>query len=150
MPALRLLLALTAIAYSSIFLGCSKDPLGRQSISGTVKVDGQSLAKGDISFTPIEGQPTSGGSPIEDGKYTVPQAGGLVPGKYRVEIHSPVPGTGGQPDEAALPGDPPAPPKELIPADWNSASTQSVEVKKQGANVFDFDVPTKTGSAKKS
>lgn len=146
---LPLLAALAAAVFVSSLSGCSNDPLGRQAISGTVKVDGQPLAAGDISFTPAEGQPTSGGSPIRDGKYSVPRDMGLVPGKYRVEIHAPVPGTGGQPDENALPGDIPAPPKELIPADWNSASTQSIEVKKQGSGAFDFDVPTKKGAAKK-
>ncbi len=147
-PAVDLLTAIALLA--GLLTGCSADPLGRQALSGTVKVDGQPLANGDISFTPSEGQPTSGGSPIADGKYAVPRAMGLVPGKYRVEIHAPIPGTEGQPDENTLPGYPPAPPKELIPPDWNSASTQTIEVKKQGSSVFDFDVITKKGAAKKS
>jgi hypothetical protein len=151
MPILPLRFGLGMAAMGLLFLGsCSGDSMGRHAITGSVKVDGQPLARGDISIQPNEGQATTGGSEIADGKYSVPKAGGLVAGKYRVEIHAPVPGTGGQADENSLPGDPPAPPKELIPSDWNSASTQTIEVKKQGANVFDFDVPTKKGPAKKS
>jgi hypothetical protein len=140
--------ALVAALAAVLLIGCSRDPLGRHAISGTVKVDGQPLAKGDISFQPVEGQATSGGSPIIEGAYSVPKDLGLVAGKYRVEIHAPVPGTGGQADENALPGDPPAPPKELIPAEWNSASTHTIDVRKQGPFEFDFDISTKAVSQK--
>ena len=146
MPAVIVLVSLVASA-----TGCSQDPLGRQAISGTVKVDGAPLAKGSINFEPVEGQPTAGGSPISDGQYEVPREGGLMAGKYRVSINAPVPGTGGQVDENALPGDPPAPPKELIPRAWNTASEQTIQVQKQRKNVFDFEVSTKApASAAKS
>ena len=124
-------------------VGCSNDPLGRHAVSGTVNVDGAPLGSGNISFQPTEGQPTMGGARINDGKYSVPRDGGLVPGKYRVSINAPVPGTGGGIAEGAMPGDPPAPPKEMIPADWNTASEHYMEVKKQGPFVFPFEVSTK-------
>ena len=141
-PALILVGALVVLG------GCSDDPLGRRAISGTVKVDGTALANGDISFQPVEGQATSAGDRITEGKFSVPRDKGLAPGKYRVEVHAPTPGTGAQIDESALPGDIPAPPKELIPPEWNTASTQTIDVRKQGPFVFDFDIPTKKGSAK--
>jgi hypothetical protein len=127
---------------------CSRDPLGRHAVSGTVKVDGAPLASGDISFQPVDGQATSGGAIITNGDYAVPQAGGLAAGKYQVEIHAPVPGTGGQADESALPGDPPAPPREMLPREWNTESTQTIEVRAQGPFVFNFDVSTKPGGPK--
>jgi hypothetical protein len=77
----------------------------------------------------------------------VPKEGGLVAGKYHVSINAALPGTGGQVDENALPGDPPAPPKEMIPPEWNSGSTHTIEVQKQGPFVFDFDVTTTTNSS---
>lgn len=127
---------------------CTPDPLGRQAISGTVNVDGAPLAKGNISFQPSEGQATSSGAVVSDGKFSIARESGLVPGKYRVSLNAPVPGTGGKADETTLPGDPVPPPKELIPPDWNTASTQSIEVKKGGSAVFSFEVSTKSGAAK--
>lgn len=129
--------------------GCSQDPLGRKAISGVVKVDGAPLGKGNISFEPLEGQPTAGGSVIQEGGYAVPRDGGLVPGKYRVSIHAAVPGAVGVADENALPGDPAPAPKELIPKEWNTASQETIDVKKDGKNVFDFEVDTK-GTATKA
>ena len=126
-----------------LFNGCSNDPLGRHAISGAVKVDGAPLAKGNIGFHPTDGQPTSGGSAVTDGKYSVPRDGGLVVGKYRVVINAAVPGAAGKSDVEVLPGDPPPPPKEMIPSNWNRESTQTIEVKKEGPFVFDFDVQTK-------
>lgn len=145
MPATRLLWFLAlAITLSA----CSGDPLGRQAISGTVKVDGQPLAKGDISIQPLEGQATSGGGEIFNGKYSVPRELGLVPGKYRIEIHAPVPGTAGKADENTLPGDPLPPARELIPPDWNKSSTQTIDVRKQGPFEFNFEVSTKSNASK--
>lgn len=135
--------AIASICLICLLFGCSKDPLGRQAISGTVVVDGAPLATGNISFQPIEGQATSGGARITDGNYAVPREGGLVAGKYRVSINAAVPGTGGGPAEGALPGDLPAPPRELIPASWNTASEHTIEVKSQGPFVFPFEVSTK-------
>jgi hypothetical protein len=36
----------------------------------------------------------------------------------------------------------------LIPAEWNSASTQFIELKKGGAFSFPFEISTKSGAAK--
>lgn len=139
-----LLLAAAALLCSA----CSGDPLGRHAISGNVKVDGQPLPKGNINFWPIDGQATSGGGEIVDGKFSVPKASGLVNGKYRVVVNAAIPGSAGQPDPNALPGDIPPPPKELIPPEWNSASTQTIEVQPKGPFVFEFDVSTKSTKAK--
>src|SRR5262245_9090044 len=120
------------LALFLVLTGCSNDPLGRHAVSGAVKVDGAPLAKGNIAFQPMDGQPTQGGAAVTDCKYSVPRDGGLVAGKYRVAINAPIPGTGGKPDENAMPGDPPAPPKELLPPEWNRESTKTIEVKKEG------------------
>lgn len=146
MPFFRLTQTLAVLA--ALVAGCSHDPLGRHAISGTVNVDGVPLTRGNISFQPTEGQPTAGGAVVTGGRFAVPRDGGLVIGKYRVSINAPVPGTGGKVDENSLPGDPPAPPKELIPAEWNSASTQFIELKKQGPFAFPFEITTKSGAAK--
>jgi hypothetical protein len=123
--------------------GCSEDALGRHAVSGAVQFDGAPLPAGNISFQPTEGQPTYGGATITAGKYTVPREQGLVTGKYQVSINSPVPGTGGKPAPDAMPGDPPALSTELIPPNWNVASEQYIEIKKEGPFTFDFDIKGK-------
>jgi hypothetical protein len=139
------LLLLVVLPFLGVWLlaGCSRDPLGRHGVSGTVNVDGAPLAKGEIRFQPSEGQPTSGGSVVREGKFSIPRDMGLVPGKYRVEINAPVPGTGGKVDEKALPGEPLPKPQELIPKEWNTASNQFIDVKQSGPFTFTFDVATK-------
>jgi len=82
------------LALAALVVGCTKDPLGRYAVSGTVNVDGAALESGHISFQPTEGQATSGGAIVKGGKYTVPREGGLVAGKYRVAINAPAPDSG--------------------------------------------------------
>ncbi|MCI0359744.1 MAG: carboxypeptidase-like regulatory domain-containing protein [Planctomycetaceae bacterium] len=61
--------------------GCSGDAAG--SVSGSVTLDGQPLAKGLITFSGEGKAAGTGGSSIAAGKYTVK---GLPPGKYHVQI----------------------------------------------------------------
>lgn len=128
----------------SLISGCGEsDPLGRKAISGTVSLNGAPIERGNIAFQPVDKSTTSGGAAIEAGKYSVPRQKGLPVGKYRVSINAPKPGTGGQPDPNAPPGDPPAPPQELIPAEWNINSENYIEVNDKGPYVYDFDVKPK-------
>jgi hypothetical protein len=124
--------------------GCGGDPLGRYAISGSVKVDGAPLEKGNISFQPTEEQPTSSGAVVAGGRFSIPRASGLTAGKYRVVVNAAVPGTAGKAIPAdAQPGDPPPPAKELIPPEWNVSSQHTIEVKKEGPFVFPFEIATK-------
>jgi hypothetical protein len=133
-------LAMGGLGLQVVLLGCGSDPLGRQPVRGTVKVNGTPLAQGDISFQPLEGQPTASGAMIREGAFSIPREQGLAPGKYRVILHAPVPGTGGKVDPNALPGDPVPPPRELFPPEWNERSQQTVEVQAGKPAQFDFDV----------
>lgn len=50
--------------------GCS--PAGNTSqVQGQVTLDGQPVASGTISFTPVDGQATTAGGPITSGSYSV-------------------------------------------------------------------------------
>jgi hypothetical protein len=133
------LLILAGFLASSV--GCGGDNLGRQAVSGSVNVDGTPLQKGTINFQPLEKGVGSGAS-IEGGKYAMARKNGLPAGKYRVVINAPVPGTGGQADLSAPPGEPPPPPQELIPEDWNAKSEHTIEIK-SGKNEHNFDVQAK-------
>lgn len=127
----------------AVLSGCGGDPQGRQPISGTVSLDGAPVEKGNINFTPVDTAPTSTGGPIEAGKFSFERSKGLAAGKYRVKVNAPKPGTGGTVVEGAMPGDPVPPPVELIPPEWNTSSTQTVEVQTSGKNEFNFDIKSK-------
>lgn len=139
---------LTAAAVAATGCSSESDGLAREAISGTVTFDGQPLERGSITFLP-EGQlPTQGGAPIMDGKYSIAQNEGLVAGKYHVAITAPL-GEGEKSKDTVsnAPGMPPKPPKDLIPAQYNTKSTLVADVEAGKANTFDFNL--EKGTAKK-
>src|SRR4051794_27321646 len=104
-------IVIACLAGLGLWAGCSGDSSGRHAISGTVKLDGAPLEKGNISFQPVEGGLTSSGAVISQGEYSIPRDKGLPAGKYRVEINSAAAGGSGKAAAAdAAPGDAPPPP----------------------------------------
>ena len=80
--------ARAAVFTSALFVlmaGCSDKKTGE--VSGTVSVDGKPVEKGSISFIPVDGNGTTSGSEIKNGKYTVLNAS---PGTMKVQIRVPV------------------------------------------------------------
>lgn len=66
-------------------LGCGGDQ--RQSLTGTVTLDGQPLAEGSITFMPQAGTTSpSAGANITEGRFSISAEKGLLPGVFRVEI----------------------------------------------------------------
>lgn len=131
-------LAVVAVA-SLALLGCGpSNPLGRESISGSVTFQGESLANGAIGFDPVEDGGVNSGAPIENGRYEIEAHRGLPPGKYRVRINA------SQSDAAAVaalpPGAPEPPGIELIPPQYNVNSDKVIEVTAAGTNTFDFTI----------
>jgi hypothetical protein len=119
--------------------GCADPSGGREAVSGEIRFKGQPLDQGQIQFIPAEGQDTHSGDLIKEGKYAVDKMKGLKPGKYKVVISSGDPKQHAPPEE--LPGAPFPVAKERLPKEYNTASTQVVEVKKGGPNQFDFTIP---------
>ena len=129
--------------------GCGTgNPLGRQPVSGNVALDGVTLDRGTIQFSPR--QPNGGvgsGALIENGKYAIPANKGLPPGEYLVRLFS-----AQKRENSISPGPPGSEPlgfnggaigKERIPARYNVRSEQVVKVTVGEPNEFDFDVQTK-------
>lgn len=122
-----------------LLVGCSGNS-GSQAKSGTVKgkvmLDGAPLPVGKIVFDEGPSVPTAE-MEIKDGMYS----GSATVGKKTVRIHAikygPAPaGMAGQPGyEKGIP-------ENYLPAKYNTASTDTREVK-EGANSFDFEVKTK-------
>lgn len=75
-----------AIALALATEGCSRSS-GRLGVTGTVSVDGKPLSSGSINFQPAPGlKAPSAGAPIENGRFSIPAAQGLLPGEYQVTI----------------------------------------------------------------
>jgi hypothetical protein len=143
------LLSVTALLTAAA-VGCSDQYAGRYAVSGKVTLAGQPLDQGTILFEPLDGQDTSSGSPIKDGQYRMERQGGLKPGKYRVKITSGDGKTPASDEEAAAPGGSTnIVSVDRIPAEWNTTSEKQVEVKSDGDNKFDFDIPTAVDTTKK-
>jgi hypothetical protein len=125
--------------------GCSSSPrYPRVPVTGTVTLDGKSLATGDITFEPRGNLPTRASGPIQAGTFAFSQENGPVPGRYAVAIFGgPV-----DPEAAAkFEGDAvrvtdPIYQKirEIVPRKYNIQTTLEVEVREAGGNEFHFDL----------
>jgi hypothetical protein len=129
--------------------GCSDPYPGLLEVTGSVKLAGEPLKDGSISFAPVDGRGTQSGAPIVNGSYALPRPNGLKAGKYLVRITA---GDGRTPanEEAANPGGSTnIVSVDLIPDEWNAKSTKEVEVKANSVNKFDFEIPTVNPRAKR-
>jgi hypothetical protein len=126
---------LAAIALASL-AGCNT---GRFPVSGEVTVNGKSISEGTISFEPADGQgPTTGGK-IADGNYQLEGNAAPLPGKKTVRIFA------ARKTGRKVQAGPPSPPgtmveeiERYIPDIYNTKTTLSCEVGRQGANRIDF------------
>jgi hypothetical protein len=124
----------------ALVAGCGGAAGSRYPVQGSVSYDGQTVDAGGIAFLPegdTEGEKraTATGQ-IKDGHYALDGRNGPNAGKYRVQLWwkkkagKQVRGEGGvMKDET----------EEGLPAKYNSASEQVVEVK-SGGNTMDFNL----------
>ena len=124
--------------------GCADSHGGRLAVRGKVTVKGEPLKEASISFEPLDGQGTRGGTGVTAGAYAIPRDAGLKPGKYLVRLTA---GDGKTPagDPEAEAGGPGGSTNivsvDLIPPDYGVSSMQTVTVTADGPNAFDFDLP---------
>jgi hypothetical protein len=119
------------------------DTLPRKAVTGTVILDGQPLARGQIQFNPAEGGqgPTAVAvADIADGKYSIDRAMGPVPGKYKISISS-RPSIKIGVDE--MPGGRPKTEPEKVPAQYNTKSTLTRDITGDSVNTLEFDLKSK-------
>jgi hypothetical protein len=125
-----------AILVCMVGCGPKSDLLG---VSGEVSLDGTPLKSGSIQLTSVGSENVSAtGGRIRDGQYDIPQAQGLLPGKYQVSINAV---DENAPPDTSGPGGPVA--RELIPEEYNVNSQKMVDVTVDGENHFVFDIQTK-------
>jgi hypothetical protein len=136
-----------AVSLAVLAVGCSDNYGGRVGVVGDVKLKGQPIKSGVISFEPASGQDTAATSPITNGAYEIPRASGLKPGKYLIRVTA---GDGKTPINPVNPDEPPGPggkgttnivSKDLVPADWNVRSKQEREVTNENPNTLNFEIP---------
>ena len=124
-----------AIAIASATSGCSSGGDGRQQVEGQVTIDGQPLEEGYITFRPQgEGQP--GGSAIAKGQFRIPAGKGLFAGMYNVEIKGMRPTGETYVDSES--GKTEQELEQFVPAQYNTRTTLTAEVKTGSANDFEF------------
>jgi hypothetical protein len=119
--------------------GCAADGPKRYAVSGEVKLRGQPLDHGAVTFLPEDpALGANGGAVIKNGRYSIPAQNGLLPGRYKVIITSA--DRSGVIDPDALPGPAGPLPKDRINPRYNAQTTLTAEVKADGPNTFNFDV----------
>jgi hypothetical protein len=81
------ILSVIVLAFLLTAVGCNRN--AQLPVSGAVTLDGSPLSGGSISFQPADPSASRGsGATIRDGRYAIPAAQGLVPGKYLVTIEA--------------------------------------------------------------
>lgn len=122
-----------------VLLGCGgSDGPQRYEVSGEVTLQGKPLENGTIEFDPQDDPKIPGGAVIEKGRYTISAEKGLPAGKYVVRIYA-TDQQGGEVEEA--PGESRVLAKELIPAEYNTESTKTVEITADSEREFNFSIP---------
>jgi hypothetical protein len=129
-------IAIVGLALLPLLIGCGRSD-NRAEVSGTIRLNGEPLATGTISFVPMEGTtgPSSGGH-IIDGEYHVPGQNGVAVGKNRVSILSVVK-TGRKIGD--LRGESEDEKVQVVPRKYNTESEVICTVQ-PGSNRLDFDL----------
>lgn len=116
-----------------LLAGCSSAP-ALTTISGKVTLDGQPLEKGDMIFIPSDPQFGQEPAKIASGNFTA----NVRPGANKVQIRATreVPGKFGPMGTEPLLED-------IIPPQYNSATTLNIDVTKDKKDGYDFDLKSK-------
>jgi hypothetical protein len=131
------LCVLAVLPAVAMFNGCGASE--RLGVEGTVTLDGTPLAKGYITFRPQPGTASpSAGANITDGKFSVARKGGLMPGKFRVEITASR--VTNRMVRSRLTGKMRPAEEQYIPAKYNSESKLEAEVGASGPHHLEFAV----------
>jgi len=147
-------IATVLIVVAALCVSCNRS--ARVAVSGSVMVDGQPLAAGDIAFIPASlGQANSAGAAIDRGKYSIPAQQGLLPGDYKVTIHA-FRGTGKKTWDGM--GEPTAPvsqkkfveeTEQFIPSRYNDATELTASIRAGKTNTLTFDLQVAGGRVAK-
>jgi hypothetical protein len=123
---------LLAITVLGLFcFGCGPSAGNTVEVSGTVTWNGELIPDGYILLQPVDGSIEEDSAKIVNGKYTLHTR----PGAKKVQIHASRE-TGKIDPAEKRPGRAP-----YIPEEYNARTILRCEVKSQGTNRFDLDLP---------
>jgi hypothetical protein len=114
--------------------GCANRDSDRVTVTGTVRVDGQLIESGAITFTPLGDAPTTGAR-ITNGQFTVPDA---VVGRTRLSVDGVrktgrmVPGKFGDPVEEY---------ETVVAAEYGSSASPLIVDIQRGQSALELDLP---------
>ncbi len=123
---MRILSGLAA-AFVLVSAGCGGSAA---EVSGTVLIDNQPLADGEIIFEAADGQSTPAAGPIKDGKYSVK----VAPGPKKVRINASRPTRKPDPVMGA------AARESMIPPEFNANTRLTADVKAGKNEGVNFEV----------
>jgi hypothetical protein len=110
----------------------------QEPVSGSVTWQGKAVEHGSINFFPKDGDGTTAGGEIKDGKFSIDKQNGPTPGKYRIEILA-FRTTGKSEFDVDL-NQQVAIEEQIIPKQFNQASTLEQEIVSRKKNEFTFDL----------
>lgn len=132
------------IAAMLLLAGCGSD---RIPIRGDVTCDGDPVLRGTIAFEPVDGKGVATGGKIIDGKYTLVGDAALQPGQKMVRIVA-TRKTGRRIQaQFAPPGTLTDEIERYIPDIYNTRSTLTCEVSRDGSHQIDFALKSRQEEA---
>lgn len=135
----RLVCRSAAVGIVAMLAGVGCGGPVKRAVSGTVTLDGKPLDEAVIMFVPLDIQAGKTGAAITRGRYDVPREGGLLPGRYRVEIADDPPI-----DHAhENPTSKPLASRRRLPVHYSVASPLVIDVAPSGPSDFDFPLTSK-------
>ena len=132
-------LALLAVAVCCVFSSGCQSSDGKYPASGTVRVNGEPVKEGAISFVPVDSQASYGGAgaSIIDGKYSISKKDGLFPGEYKVQLFATA--DSGRVRNNPISGETSPIRMHIIPERYNLQTTLTVTIEPK-KNRFDYDL----------
>lgn len=127
-------LGIVAAGLMLAMVGCGGNPA---SVSGVVTLDGQSLDRGKVSFTPVSGGLKAIGVIQADGSYVLStnRESGLQIGEYLVTV------TALEPSVPDPNGGPPRPGKHITPRHYSNVNKSGLRFSvEKGSNSIDLEL----------
>lgn len=129
--------ALSLAGLAAAGCGNAGDGKTRVALEGEIKLNGTALPSGLVSFLPTDDKGETAVAKIENGKYTIERSNGPALGSYKVLINSKQP-TGKKVRDVDNPAQLVNEEREVVPPQYNSKSTLTIEIKEGGKQDFDL------------